>query len=56
MEIIGFNYFNFPITDEIFKIDDPAWTTSIPDMNGKRDDAELEITFSDGTEGFFTPK
>ena len=49
MEIIGYNYFNFPITDAIFSVDDVAWTTQIPDMNGKREKAELAITFSDGS-------
>ena len=56
MEIIGYNYFNFPITDAIFSVDDVAWTTQIPDMNGKREKAELAITFSDGSMEQFTPK
>lgn len=41
MELIGYDYFNFPVTDEIYDPANVAWTTAIPDANGKKDKAEF---------------
>ena len=56
IELIGYNYYDFPVTDLLVKMDDPAWTVTIPSMNGKLEKAELELTISDGSDEFFTPR
>ena len=55
MELIGYNYFNFHITDTLFSADSLAWTTELPADDGSLEKAELEITFFDGTKTSFSP-
>ena len=55
MEIIGYNYFNFHITDLNFSADNLAWTTTLPDADGALEKAELELTFFDGIKTSFSP-
>ena len=55
MELIGYNYFNFGVTDAIFSADNLAWTTTLPDADGALEKAELEITFHDGAKTSFSP-
>jgi carbonic anhydrase len=55
MEIIGYNYYNFPLNNALDPDSDPAWTTGITD-DIKRRKAELNITFKDGSKEYFTPK
>ena len=55
MELIGYNYFNFHVSDAIFSADNLAWTTTLPANDGALDKAELEITFFDGRKTSFSP-
>ena len=61
MEVIGYNYFNFPLTADDFKEFptkiDPTWKVDFPKENAKgvKNRAELNITFWDGSKEYFTP-
>ena len=51
MELVGYNYYDFA-SDA--KASDPTYTTSFANQ-ALRSQAELQITFADGSKSFFTP-
>ena len=55
MELIGYNYFHFQVTDNIFDAENLAWTTNLPSADGLLEKTELEITFFDGKKTSFSP-
>ena len=55
MRLQGFNYYNFPLSEEYDLIFDPSLVTVFPDMDGKLAKVELRITSNDRSNEYFTP-
>ncbi len=51
MELVGYNYYDFAANT---KVDDVTYTSGFLDES-RRAEAELQITFADGSKSFFTP-
>ena len=55
MRVQGFNYYNFPLSEEYDLVFDPSLVTEFPDMDGKLSKVELRITSKDRSNEYFTP-
>ena len=53
MELVGFNYYDFKVNSS-YKADDPTYTTAF-DNATLAGNAELQLTFADGSMSYFTP-
>jgi len=54
MEVIGFDYFDFRVANNQFSATDTTYTATFsPDS--ARQNAELQLTFADGSMSYFTP-
>ena len=54
MQIMGYDYYDFPITSSSLDRADKTYTTTFTN-EGQRKKAEFEITFPDGSVGYYTP-
>jgi carbonic anhydrase len=53
MEVVGYNYYDFKVNSS-FKPEDVTFTTAF-DIDALRTNAELQLTFADGSQSYFTP-
>jgi|Transcript_18722 carbonic anhydrase len=53
MEVVGYNYYDFKVNSQ-FKSSDPTFTTYF-DSEVLRKQAELQLTFADGSQSYFQP-
>ena len=54
MQVMGYNYYDFPVNKTTFNTADPTMTTYF-DRPKLRLGAEFEITFADGSQSYFQP-